>query len=105
MRPVYLALAGAFLLTAAPALAQTTPSAGSGLAPAAPVAPSTSPAGSVGSTVTGTAPEKTGSTTAAGVTKPPGATEGERLGTRPDLEEKSRQLDQKINKGICSGCK
>jgi hypothetical protein len=65
----------------------------------------TAPAGSVGSTATGDMPAKTGATTAVGQTKPAGDAVGDRLGTRPDLEEKSRDLDQKINKGICTGCK
>ena len=58
-----------------------------------------------GSTVDGRLPEKTGSTTAVGQTKPPGAPVGENEGTRPDLERKSRELDTKINQGICTGCK
>ena len=65
-------------------------------------APTTAPAGSVGSTVDGGAPAKLGSTTAVGRTKPPGAAAP---GTRPDLEEKSRALDRRINRGICTGCK
>lgn len=91
MRPLRnLLLAGA-ILTAGPVFAQTSPG----------VAPS----GTVGSTATGAAPEKTGATTGVGQTKPPGDAVGDNLGTRPDLEQKSKQLDQKIDKGICSGCK
>jgi hypothetical protein len=90
MRPLSAAILCGALLTAAPAGAQTAPGA--------------APAGTVGSTATGDLPAKTGATTAVGQTKPPGDTVGDRLGTRPDLEEKSRDLDQKINRGICSGC-
>jgi hypothetical protein len=88
-------LAFAFgLALAGPAFAQVQPST-----------PGAGPAGSVGSTVTGGLPDRTASTSAVGRTKPPGAPIGDGLGTRPDLEEKSRQLDRKINTGICSGCK
>lgn len=92
MRPLAVAaiLCGALVL-AAPARAQ--------------MAPAAAPAGTVGSTATGDLPAKTGATTASGQTKPPGDTVGDRLGTRPDLEAKSRDLDQKIDKGICTGCK
>lgn len=100
----YIALMAMGLLAVSPAVAQTT-APSSGLAPASPMAPSTAPSGTVGSTVNGAAPEKTGSTTAIGTTKPPGDAIGDRMGTRPDLEAKSRDLDQKINKGICVGCK
>lgn len=91
MRPLRHALLLGAILIAAPALAQTSPG----------VAPS----GTVGSTTTGAAPEKTGATTGVGQTKPPGDVVGDNLGTRPDLEQKSKQLDEKIDKGICSGCK
>ena len=95
MRPSPAILLWSCLLMAGPACAQTSPGAGPGVAPA----------GAVGSTATGDLPAKTGATTAVGQTKPPGGTVGDRLGTRPDLEEKSRALDKKIDRGICSGCK
>lgn len=101
MRPL-IAVMALGLFAAGPAAAQTT-APNSGLAPASPMAPP--PAGSAGSTVNGGLPEKTGSTTAIGQTKPPGDPVGDRMGTRPDLEAKSKELDQKINKGICVGCK
>ena len=50
----------------------------------------------------GTAPDR--SVTATGQTKPPGAAVGDNLGSRPDLDEKSRELDRAINRGICRGC-
>ncbi len=103
MRPL-IAVAAFGLLAAGPAFAQAT-APSSGLAPASPMAPATPPAASVGSTVNGSVPDKTGSTTAIGQTKPPGDPVGEKMGTRPDLEAKSKELDQKINKGICVGCK
>lgn len=103
MRPL-IAVVALGLFAAGPSFAQTT-APSSGLAPASPMAPTTPPAGSVGSTVNGGAPDRTGSTTAIGQTKPPGDAVGERMGTRPDLEAKSKELDQKINKGICVGCK
>lgn len=63
------------------------------------------PAGTAGSTISGGLPEKTGSTTSVGQTKPPGGAVGDDRGTRPDLEAKSKQIDRQIDKGICSGCK
>ena len=102
MRPLAIALILGSL-AAGPALAQSSPSAASsGLVPAGPGAPA---GGSVGSTATGGLPEKTGATTAVGQTKPPGTAVGDREGTRPDLEAKSRELDRKIDRGICIGCK
>lgn len=100
MRPL-IAVVALGLFVAGPTVAQTT-APSSGLAPASPMAPATPPAGS---TVNGGVPDRTGSTTAIGQTKPPGDPVGERMGTRPDLEAKSKELDQKINKGICVGCK
>ncbi|MDB5511379.1 MAG: hypothetical protein JWR08_862 [Enterovirga sp.] len=91
VRPFLAGLALASALVALPAAAQTG-------APGVTVAPP----GSVGATGTGGLPEAAGSTTAVGRTKPPGAAAD---GYRPDLEEKSRQLDRKINTGICTGCK
>lgn len=87
-------------LAGAPVLAQTeeTGRAG-GLS-----GPGVAPPGSVGSTRTGEAPEKTGSTTAIGQTKPPGQAVGDGLGTRPDLEDKSRDLTRRIQNDICKGC-
>ena len=98
MRPLPAFLICACLAVPASALAQSA----SGLAPASPVAPGSPPAGTVGSTATGDLPLKTGSTTAVGQTKPPGDAAP---GTRSDLEVKSRELDRKIDKGICTGCK
>lgn len=66
--------------------------------------PGASPTGTVGSTRTGDDPEKTGSTTAIGQTKPPGQPVGDGLGTRPDLEDKSRDLTRRIQRDICTGC-
>jgi hypothetical protein len=77
--------------------------AGPALAQGETGAPGTAPA--VGSTATGDMPQRTGSITGVGQTKPPGAAVGENLGTRPDLVEKSRQLDRRIDTGICSGCR
>lgn len=89
------ALALLACLSAAPALAQTTPPVASGLAPS-PASPTQGipPA-------TGGAGDRTGSVAATGQTKPPGEAAP---GTRPDLEQKSKQLDEKINRGICRGC-
>lgn len=95
MRPVPAILVCACLAVSGPALAQSA----SGLAPTGPGAP---PAGTVGSTATGDLPLKTGATTAVGQTKPPGDAAP---GTNSALEEKSRELDRKIDKGICTGCK
>ena len=105
MRPVLLVPVCAALLLAGPALAQSGSGLSSGISTGAPPAssgPGTLPAGSVGGTTTGDVPLKTGSTTAVGQTKPPGEAAS---GTRSDLEEKSRELDRKIDKGICVGCK
>jgi hypothetical protein len=81
------AIAALGLLAGSAAQAQTTPSA--------------PPAGSVGSTINGSLPEKTGSTTAVGQTKPPGAAAP---GTNPRLDQESRSLDKRIRNGICQGC-
>lgn len=83
-----LALLVAAALSVAPALAQIPPPREGGP--------------TVGTTATGGLPDR--ATTATGQTKPPGAAEGDRLGTRPDLEAKSRELDRKIDTGICAGC-
>ena len=79
--------------------------AGPALAQGEAGAPATGSSPAVGSTATGDMPQRTGSLTGVGQTKPPGAAVGENLGTRPDLVEKSRQLDRRIDSGICSGCK
>lgn len=105
MRTVHILSVCAALLSAGPAVAQSASGLNSGIttgAPSATSSPGTLPAGSVGSTATGDAPLKSGSTTAVGQTKPPGDAAP---GTRSDLEEKSRELDRKIDKGICVGCK
>jgi hypothetical protein len=81
---------GAVLITG-PALAQDTSPA-----------PAPAPAGRTG---TGDVPQRTGAITGLGQTKPPGTALGDTLGTRPDLQEKSRQLDRRIHQGICSGCR
>lgn len=52
----------------------------------------------------GAAGDRTGSIAPSGQTKPPGDPVGEGLGTRPDLEQKSREIDSKIRTGICKGC-
>ncbi len=95
VRSTGLVLLGA-LLASAPASAQST------AAPAAPPPVAPAPAGSLGSTVDGGLPARAGATSAVGRTKPPGSTAP---GTRPDLEEKSRRLGERISKGICTGCK
>ena len=87
------ALAFGAALLAVPATAQT---AGS---------PATAPSPSVGSTAGGGMPDRTAATTSVGQTKPAGAAVGDDLGTRPDLQQKSRELDRRIDKGICTGCK
>ena len=92
LRPTIAGLALAGLLTASSAYAQAPATTGPGLAPA----------GSVGSTSDGMAPAKAASTTAVGQTKPPGTAAD---GSRPDLDQKSRELDRKIKTGICTGCK
>ena len=89
MKPLASFLA-ATILTVAPALAQ---------APSPPPRPGDA---SVGTTATGDLAPR--DTTAAGQTKPPGTAAGAGLGTRPDLEAKSRELDRKIDTGICRGC-
>ena len=86
----FASLATAAVLAAAPALAQ--------IPPPSPRQGDTS----VGTTSTG--PLAPRATTGVGQTKPPGAAEGGGLGTRPDLEAKSRELDRKIDTGICTGC-
>ena len=83
-------LATVAILTVAPALAQ------------APPLPPRQGDGSVGTTATGGLAPR--ATTATGQTKPPGEAGGAGLGTRPDLEVKSRELDRKIDTGICTGC-
>jgi hypothetical protein len=93
VRPSLAGLALLAALAVAPAAAQ---------APANAPAPGTAPAGGIGTTVDGTAPARAASTSSVGRTKPPGAAAD---GVRPDLEQKSRQLDRKIQTGICSGCK
>lgn len=98
-------IAAAAFLLGSPSFAQTSsplPHSGAAQPNAGP--PGAARPGSVGSTRTGELPEKTGSTTAVGQTKPPGGALGDGLGTRPDLEEKSRDIDRNINKGICNGC-
>lgn len=105
MRPVHVLSVCAALLFAGPAIAQSGSGLSSGIttgSPPSPGGPGSLPAGSVGGTATGDLPLKTGSTTAVGQTKPPGEAAP---GTRTDLEEKSRELDRKIDKGICVGCK
>lgn len=52
----------------------------------------------------GGAGDRSGAVTATGQTKPPGTPVGDNMGTRPDLERKSRQLDRQIKDGICKGC-
>jgi hypothetical protein len=97
LRPSIAGLALVGVLVALPAFGQAPASPG----PASP-GPGVAPAGSVGSTVDGAPPARAASTTAVGRTKPPGAAAD---GTRPDLDAKSRQLDRKIQTGICTGCK
>lgn len=98
MNRILAALTVASLGFAAPAFAQATPPASTGAGPS-----TTSPAGGIPS-ATGGAGDRTGSLTGTGQTKPPGDAVGDRLGTRPDLERKSEDLDRKINTGICKGC-
>jgi hypothetical protein len=98
MKRWLLALIASGCLASGSALPQTAGDAGSGASPGA------APLSSVGSTRTGGLPERAGATTAVGQTKPPGTAVGDGLGTRPDLEEKSRRIDRQIQTGICSGC-
>lgn len=88
------------LLAAPPALAQA-PSPG----PTGGDRPEAGPAGSAGGTSADRVPERAGSISAVGRTKPPGATLGDQLGTRPDLEARSRELNRRIETGICTGCR
>ena len=99
MRRIALVLSTLGGLLVPPALSQpvTAPPVGTPLG--------TPPPGSVGSTVTGGLLDKAGATTAVGQTKPAGSPVGDGLGTRADLQEKSRQIDRKIDTGICTGCK
>ena len=97
LRPSIAGLALVGVLVVLPAFGQAPASPG----PASP-GPGVAPAGSVGSTVDGAPPARAASTSAVGRTKPPGAAAD---GTRPDLDAKSRQLDRKIQTGICTGCK
>ena len=97
LRPSIAGFALLGVLVALPAFGQAPASPG----PASP-GPGVAPAGSVGSTVDGAPPARAASTSAVGRTKPPGAAAD---GTRPDLDAKSRQLDRKIQTGICTGCK
>lgn len=91
-----LALLAATLAT--PALAQVTPPISTETSPS-----TTSPTGGI-PPATGGASDRTGSITGVGQTKPPGDAVGARLGTRPDLERKSQQIDREISTGICKGC-
>jgi hypothetical protein len=84
------------VLVGGPALAQGDAAPGPGAAPTP---------GAIGTTATGDTPQRTGAITGVGQTKPPGAAIGDELGTRPDLQERSRQLDRRIDTGICSGCR
>ncbi|RVU16858.1 hypothetical protein [Methylobacterium oryzihabitans] len=74
-----------------PAAAQTTD-------PAPPAGGMTEP-GSTGS-VGGVDRNITG----VGQTKPPGSALGPGDGTTPELRRKSREIDRKIDTGICIGC-
>ena len=98
MNRILATLAVASLGFAAPALAQVTPPVSTGTAPM-----TTSPTGGI-PPAAGGAGDRTGSVTGTGQTKPPGDVVGDRMGTRPDLERKSEDLDRKINTGICKGC-
>ena len=98
MNRILISLALTAGLVAGAASAQTAPPASSGLSPG-----SASPTGGI-PPATGGAGDRTGSITATGQTKPPGSTVGPEQGTRPDLETKSKELDEKINRGICRGC-
>ncbi|WP_298967781.1 hypothetical protein [uncultured Methylobacterium sp.] len=76
--------------------------------PAAAAAQATNPAPSTGGM---TEPGSTGSVgsvdrniTGVGQTKPPGSALGPGDGTTPELRRKSRDLDRKIDTGICIGC-
>ena len=103
-----MAVKGPFTIALAIGLAASSPLFAQGVSgglSGTPAGPGVAPVGSVGSTATGTAPDKTGSTTAVGQTKPPGTAVGEDRGTRPDLERKSDELSRRINTGICTGCK
>jgi hypothetical protein len=95
------------LALASPVAAQVPPARDSAASPTlAPMTPGMPSTAAADRDLSGSGlPDRTASTTAVGRTKPPGAPVGDGLGTRPDLEVKSRELDRKINTGICSGCK
>ncbi len=97
MKRIIASIALAAALGSAPAFAQGS-SIGTGSAGAAPAATAAIPPAS------GAAGDRTGSITGTGQTKPPGTAVGEGLGTRPDLDQRSRQLDRQIQTGICKGC-
>lgn len=82
-------LAAAACLVSLSAVAQGNPPAASGLSPG--------PASPMGGS-------RAGVIAPTGQTKPPGAPVGDRAGTTPDLDRKSRELDRQISKGICKGC-
>ncbi|GJD47421.1 hypothetical protein OPKNFCMD_0129 [Methylobacterium crusticola] len=74
--------------------------------------PATAQSGDPGAGAPATAdPGSTGSVGAAnrsitgvGQTKPPGAALGPGEGTSPEVREKSREVNRKIDTGICIGC-
>ncbi|KMO34619.1 hypothetical protein VQ02_18860 [Methylobacterium variabile] len=53
---------------------------------------------------TGSLGPATRETTDVGQTKPPGAALGPDAGLTPELQERDRQIQRKIDTGICIGC-
>lgn len=53
---------------------------------------------------TGSLGPATRDTTGVGQTKPPGAALGPDAGLTPDLQQRDREIQRKIDTGICDGC-
>ncbi|GJD64077.1 hypothetical protein [Methylobacterium frigidaeris] len=53
---------------------------------------------------TGALGPATRETTGVGQTKPPGAALGPDAGLTPDLQQRDREIQRKIDTGICDGC-
>ncbi|UHC17555.1 hypothetical protein LRS73_06630 [Methylobacterium currus] len=72
------------------------------LAPAPLLAQEMPPARDPG--ITGSLGPATRETTGVGQTKPPGAALGPDAGLTPDLQQRDRAIQRKIDTGICAGC-
>ncbi|AWN55531.1 hypothetical protein [Methylobacterium sp. 17Sr1-1] len=72
------------------------------LAPAPLLAQAEPPARDPG--ITGSLRPATRDTTGVGQTKPPGAPLGPDAGLTPDLQRRDREIQRKIDTGICDGC-